>query len=303
MFVDGALVSSEDARVSARAHALAYGTGTFDGIRATWNERQQELYLLEPHAHFQRLKHSANALGLTLAYEPDELVEATRALLRANDAQEDVYVRPILFLAGELLTVRMHDIETRLIVYVTPFPAGYVPIAGVTSIVSSWRRIPDSAMPLRAKITGSYVNPALAKSEAAQAGVDEALLLTAEGKVCEASTANIFLHRDGVWITPSVNQDILEGITRSQAICLLEQQFGEKVVERAVDRSELYLADEAFLCGTAVQLAPLIEVDRRPVGDGKPGAQTLELMNVFAAIMRRESDLYPNWTTPVYSQP
>jgi len=300
VFVDGAFVESDAARLSVKAHVVSYGTGIFDGVRATWNEEHEELYLLEPLAHFERLQLSAKALSLPFDYSPQELVEATRVLLRTNNAREDTYVRPILLLTGELLPVRMHDIETRLVIYATPFPAGYVPTTGVRCLVSSWRRVPDTAMPVRAKINGSYVNPALAKTEAVQAGVDEAILLTIDGNVSEASTANIFLRRGDTWITPAVTEDILEGITRRQLIELIQGQLGGRVVERVVDRSELYICDEALLCGTAVQVAPLVEVDRRPVGSGLPGEQTLELMRMLGAILRAESGLYPEWTTRVY---
>lgn len=300
VFVDGDFVPGDEAHVSVKAHAVSYGTGTFEGMRATWNEEHEELYLLEPLAHYERLQRSANALGLPLAYSAPELVDATVELLRRNEARADTYVRPILLLAGEVLMVRMHDIEARLVIYASPFPAGYIPVSGVRCLVSSWRRIPDASLPLRAKIIGSYVNPALAKSEALQAGLDEAIMLTIDGDVCEASTSNVFLRRGGAWVTPAASDDILEGVTRREAMELIDGELGEPVLERAVDRSELYVCDEAFLCGTAVHLAPVIEIDRRPVADGRPGERTLTLMETLAAIARAESDLHPDWTTPVY---
>jgi branched-chain amino acid aminotransferase len=300
VFVDGEFVSGDEARLSVKAHAVSYGTGTFDGMRATWNAEREELYLLEPLAHYERLRRSANALALPLGNSPEELVEATVELLRRNEAREDCYVRPILLLAGDVLMVRMHDIESRLIIYADRFPAGYVPASGVRCLVSSWRRIPDASMPLRAKIIGSYVNPALAKTEALHAGLDEAILLTLEGNVCEASTSNIFLRRGSTWVTPAITEDILEGVTRRQVIELIGEELGERVVERAVDRSELYVCDEALLCGTAVQVVPAVEVDRRPVADGRPGERTLRLMASLDAISRREDDRHHAWTVPVY---
>jgi branched-chain amino acid aminotransferase len=299
VFVDGAFVSADDARVSVRSHALSYGTGTIEGIRATWSEDRQELYLMEPLAHYERLRLSANALGLPLDRSPRELVDVTVELLRRNRVRADAYVRPMLFLAGDQLSVRLHDIEPRLVIYVAPFPAGYIPVEGVRSLVSSWRRIPDAAMPVRAKIIGSYVNSALAKTEAVRAGLDEAIMLTVDGDVAEASTANVFLRRGEQWITPPVTDDILEGITRRQVMELIAQELGEPVVERTVDRSELYVSDEALLCGTAVHVVPLIEVDRRPVGDGLPGRRTRTLMKSFAAIASREDSRYEHWTVKV----
>jgi branched-chain amino acid aminotransferase len=302
VFVDGAFVSCDDARLSVHANALSYGTGTFEGMRGTWNEDADELYLLEPLAHYERMQRSANALALPFPCPAQELVDITVELLRRNAARSDVYVRPVLLLAGEELPVRMHDIATRLSIAVSPFPARYINPAGVCCLVSSWRRAPDSCMPMRAKIIGSYVGPALAKTEAVLAGFDEALLLTLDGHVAEATTANIFLRRGGEWITPAVTEDILEGITRRQVIELIAEDLGAPVIERAVDRSELYVCDEALLCGTAVQVVPLVEVDRRPVGAGRPGKRTLALMEALSAIARRSVERHRDWTTPVWGR-
>jgi len=230
------------------------------------------------------------------------LVDITVQLLRRNEARSDIYVRPILLLAGEVLQVRMHDIATRFSVAVSPFPAKYIDPAGVRCLVSSWRRSPDSTIPVRAKIIGSYVGPALAKTEAVLAGFDEAIMLTVDGSVAEATTSNIFLRRGDHWVTPAVTDDILEGITRRQVIDLIGEELSEPVVERSVDRSELYVCDEALLCGTAVQVVPLVEVDRRPVASGRPGERTLRLMEVLAAIARGESDHHRGWTTPVWGR-
>jgi branched-chain amino acid aminotransferase len=301
-FVDGAFVPVAEAAVSVHANALSYGTGTFEGMRATWNADARELYLLEPGAHYERMQRSANALGLTLPYSTEELVAFTVELLRRNEARRDVYVRPILLLVGEVLPVRMHEIDVRFSIAVSPFPAKYVDPEGVRCLVSSWRRSPDTTMPLRAKVIGSYVGPALAKTEAVQAGFDEALMLTVEGALAEATTSNVFLRRDSEWITPAPDQDILEGITRREVIELIGERLGERVVERSVDRSELYVCDEALLSGTAVQIVPLVEVDRRPVGDGRPGVRTRRLMQLLAAIARRETSAHPEWTTPVWGE-
>lgn len=300
VYLDGAYVSREDARLSVHAHAVSYGTGTFEGMRAIWNEEAQGLYLLEPAPHYERMRRSANALGMTLPYSTDELVATTAELLRRNEARSDTYVRPILLFSDEVLQVRMHDLETRFSIALSPFPAKYIDPAGVRCLVSSWRRSPDSTIPVRAKIIGSYVGPALAKTEAVLAGFDEAIMLTVDGAVAEASTSNIFLRRGDAWITPSPADDILEGITRREVIELIAEDLGEGVVERTVDRSELYVSDEALLCGTAVQVVPLVEVDRRPVGDGRAGARTLRLMESLHAISRREDNRHHDWTIPVW---
>jgi branched-chain amino acid aminotransferase len=272
-------------------------------MRAIWNGDAQELYLLEPAAHYGRMRSSANALGMTLPHSTDELVAATAELLRRNEARCDTYVRPILPFSAEALQVRMHNLETRFSIALSPFPAKYIDPAGVRCLVSSWRRSPDSTIPVRAKIIGNYVGPALAKTEAVVAGFDEAIMLTVDGAVAEASTSNIFVRRGATWITPSPADDILEGITRREVMELIGEDLGDEVVERTVDRSELYVCDEALLCGTAVQIVPVVEVDRRPVGDGRAGARTLKLMGSLHAISRRDDDRHHDWTVPVWERP
>ena len=300
VYVDGAFTTADDARISPRAHAVSYGTGTFEGMRAVWSDTAQELFLLEPRAHYDRMQRSANALGLVLPHSPRKLVELTVELLRHNEVREDTYVRPILMLGGDVLKVQMHDVATRFSIALSPFPARYIDPAGVRCVVSSWRRQPDTTIPLRAKVIGTYAGPALAKTEAVQAGFDEAIMLTVDGHVCEATTSNIFVRRGRDWITPPPSDDILEGITRREVMELIGEDFGETVVERSLDRSELYVCDEALLCGTAVQIVPLVEVDRRRIGSGRPGARTLRLAESLAAIACRADRRHHDWTTPVW---
>jgi branched-chain amino acid aminotransferase len=300
VYVDGAFVSAEDARVSARAHVLSYGTGTFEGMRAIWNDAAQELYLLEPKAHYERMHRSARALGVSLPSGSSELVEITIELLRRNAVRSDVYIRPIGMLSGDVLHVRMHDVETRFMIVLSPFPARYVDPSGVRCMVSSWLRQPSTTIPLGAKVIGSYVGPALAKTEALLAGFDEALMLTLDGRVAEATTANLFLRRGTHWITPPPYDAILEGITRREVRELIEEDLGERVTERSIDRGELYVCDEALLCGTAVQIVPMVEVDHRLIGSGNPGERTLTLMESLHAISRRDVERHLDWTTPVW---
>lgn len=301
IFVDGRFTPSEDARVSAHANALSYGTGTFEGIRACWSSDLQELFLLEAEAHYARMQRSAHILGLTLPYLPAELVDLTAELLRRNEVRSDAYVRPLLLLAGEDLPVRMHDIEQRFSIAATPIPGDYIPAQGVRCAVSSWRRCPDTAVPVRAKVVGSYAGPALAKTEAARSGYDEAIMLSLGGYVAEATTSNIFVRFEDSWITPPVTDDILEGITREQVMTLIGEDLDAPVIQRSIHRSELYICDEALLCGTAAIVAPVVEVDGRQVGDGAPGKATATLNHNLRAIARRTDDRHPEWTTPVYA--
>jgi branched-chain amino acid aminotransferase len=300
VFVDGAFVKADEARVSVHAHALSYGTGTFEGIRAWWNPDRRELYLLEALEHYRRLARSARILGLNLLPTPEELVSTTAELLRRNDVRADAYIRPLLIQSGEVLTVRMHDVAARLSIAVTPMPGDYIDPGGVRCVVSSWRRAPDVAAANRAKVTGGYTGPALAKTEAVRQGFDEAIMLTVDGFVAEATTSNLLLRIGDGWATPPGTDDILEGITRRQVMSLIAETTGRQVAERRVHRTELYTADETLLCGTAAGVVPVVEIDGRPVGTGTPGEQTKALAALLRAIARRADDRHPEWTTPVY---
>jgi branched-chain amino acid aminotransferase len=301
VFLDGEFVPLEAARVSVHAHALSYGTGVFEGIRAASNEGHRDLYLLQAHEHYERMHLSARAIGLALPVSTDELVAATIELLRRNDLRGDAYVRPLFLLSGEVLTVRIDQVETRLSIAAWSFEDAYIDPSDVQCMVSSWRRAPDSTLPVRAKVIGSYVGPALAKTEALSAGFQEAIMLTAEGSVAEASTSNVFIRRGDTWSTPAVTEDILEGITRQEVMELIREELDEPVIERPIDRSELYICDEMLICGTAVEVVPVLGVDRRPVGSGSAGERTLRLRRSLRAIARRQDTRHPEWTTPVHA--
>jgi branched-chain amino acid aminotransferase len=302
VLVDGEITSADAARVSVHANALAYGTGTFEGIRAWWNAEHEQLYLFEAEAHYARLERSARILGLKLPISPDHLMELTIELLRRNEVRCDAYIRPLLIQHGEELPVRMHGVPTRLSVAVTPTPGDYISPDGVRCMVSTWRRAPDSCTPNRAKVTGTYSGPSLAKTEAVTHGFDEAIMLTIDGHVAEATTSNVVLRFGEKWVTPPVTDDILEGITRAQVMRLLHESTGAPVRQRRIHRSELYVCDEALLCGTAAVVVPVIDVDGRQVADGKPGAVTLELNRTLRAIARRQDERHAEWTTPVYEK-
>lgn len=300
VLVDGDFLPAADARVSPYANVLSYGTGTFDGIRAFWNPDHEDLYLLEADAHYDRMHRSARILGLAMPYRTPDLVELTAELLRRNRVREDAYVRPVLFLAGEVLPVRMHDVSTRLTVAVTPFPGDYASPHGVRCKVSTWRRAPDVTVPVRAKVIGSYIGPALAKTEAVRAGFDDALMLTLDGFVAEATTSNVFVRVGDVWATPPVTDDILPGITRRQVMDLISEYTGQNVSERHIHRSELFACDEVLLCGTATTVAGVVNVDGAEIGSGAVGEMTSRLHDDIRAIARRKSPRHSEWTTPVY---
>jgi branched-chain amino acid aminotransferase len=300
--VDGEVVEQAAAALSVHAHAVSYGTGTFEGIRAFWNDDVQELYLSEAIGHYARLHRSARMLGLAVEFSVDELLAMTRELLRRNDVRADAYLRPILLQSGAALPVRMHDVATRLSIAVTPLAGEYAASAGVRCMVSSWRRASDVTAPIRAKVIGSYVGPSLAKTEAVRAGYDEAIMLTLDGYVAEATTSNILMRFGDTWSTPPGTDDILEGITRAQVMSLLAEDTGRRVVERRIHRSELYAADEVLLCGTATTVVPVVEVDGRRVAEGTPRPTTLRLREDLWTIARRQDSRHPEWTTPVYQE-
>jgi branched-chain amino acid aminotransferase len=300
VFFDGEYKRYQDVHLGLMTHALHYGTGCFEGIRAYWNPNQEQLFALLVKPHFKRLRNSAKILQIELPFTDDEMLEATVEILRRNGYREDVYVRPLAFKSAEEIGVRLHNLKSSFAIYTAPFGA-YVDVEkGIRCMVSSWRRIDDNAAPARAKVTGIYVNSALAKTEANQNGFEEAIVLTQEGHVSEGSAENIFIVRDGVLITPPASDNILEGVTRNVIMELASQDLGLKVVERSIDRSELYVADEVFMCGTGAQVSPVLEIDRRTIGDGDMGPITRELQKIYFDVCYGRIEERLDWLTPIY---
>ncbi|HEY2704792.1 MAG TPA: branched-chain amino acid transaminase [Candidatus Dormibacteraeota bacterium] len=300
VFYDGEIRRYADSRLGLMTHALHYGTGCFEGIRAYWVEEQQQLFAFRMSEHFERLRDSSKILLMDLPLSTEELCAITSELLRRNGWRQDVYIRPLVYKSSEEIGVRLHGLKDGFLVFTAPFGA-YVDIdAGIRCMVSSWRRIDDNVAPARSKCTGIYVNSALAKTEAMQNGFDEAIMLTHEGHVCEGSAENIFIVRNGTLITPPESDNILEGITRATLIHLATEEMGLEVVQRSIDRSELYVADEVFLCGTGAQVSPVIEIDRRRIGDGEPGPLTSRIQTDYFAVCKGRNPKYRDWLTAVY---
>ena len=298
-YLGGKFLPIREAKISVMTHAFNYGTGVFEGVRAYWNAEEEQLYGLNFREHYARLTRSCKILRLNLPHSVEDLVDITIELLRKCGYREDAYIRPVVFKSSELIGVRLHNLEDSFTVFAVPF-GNYVAIEGGISVqVSSWRRVDDNAIPARAKITGSYVNAALAKTEAEESGFDEAIVLTDDGHVSEGSSANLMLVRDGKIITPAATDNILEGIVRS-SVMRIAQDEGIAVQERSIDRTELYLADEIFLCGTGAQISPVTSVDHRPVGDGKIGTLTRRISDVYFRAVRGDHEKYRAWVTPVY---
>ena len=300
VYFEGEFARYHDVKLGLMTHALHYGTGCFEGIRAYWNARQEQLHLLQAPAHYDRMQRNANVLRMKLPHTTEELVDITVELLRRNQFKSDTYIRPLLYAASEDIGVRFHNLKYGFFIYAIPF-GNYVEIeAGIRCMVSSWRRVPDESLPARAKVTGAYAQSALAKTEAVEAGYDEAIVLTIDGHVSEGSAENLFMYKDGVFVTPPVTDDILEGVTRLLIMRMIREELGKTVVERSIDRTELYTCDELLLCGTGAQISPVVEVDRRMVGDGRVGEFTQELQSIYFGAVRGESPKHKDWTIPVY---
>jgi len=292
-------VPLSEAKIGVLTHALHYGTACFDGIRGNWNKEKQELYLFRLKEHYQRLHKGCRILKIDLPYTIDELCRLTVEVVNKSGYQEDVYVRPLAYKSQQAIGVKLHDLEDDFLIVVATLPAYLDTDKGVRCCVSSWRRIDDTMIPARGKITGIYVNSALAKTEANIRGFDEAILLTHDGHVAEGSGENIFLVIDDKLVTPPSSDNILLGITRDTVMKLAKNELGIETEERTVDRTELYTADEAFFTGTAAHVTPIIEVDERQVGDGKIGKFTQKLQELYFDVIRGKNPKYLDWCTPV----
>ena len=299
VYFRGEYVPLGEARIGILTHALHYGTGVFEGIRGYWNDAEQELYLVRPREHYARWKQNCGLLCIDVPESAEHLCEITSELARRNSFHTDIYIRPLAYKSAERVGVRTDD-EDAFALVALPFGA-YLPDKGLHAGVSAWRRIDDNAIPARGKICGAYVNSVLASDDARRAGFDEALLLNESGHVAEGATCNLFMVRKGRLITPSITENVLEGITRDSVIEMARHQLGISVTERPIDRSELYICDELFLTGTAVGVAPVVRVDHRPVGSGEVGAIASEMQRVYFDAVRGYLPAYRKWLLPAFA--
>lgn len=302
-FFKGKIVPIEEATVSVMNHALNYGTAAFGGMRAYWSADEAQLFIFRPLDHFKRLLNSAKLLFIDLPYTAEDLRDILVELLRVEGFKENTYIRPLVYKSLDGIGVKLHGVPGDFTMFGFPF-GDYISADNTALNVgfSSWTRINDNMIPARGKISGSYINSALIKSEAEMNGFDEALVLNEDGHVAEASSANFFIFRGGKAITPPLSADILEGITRSTVISLLTEVMGIEVVERNIDRTEVYLADEAMLCGTAVQVAAITKVDHRPLANGKMGPMVAQLRETFFQMAAGRLPQYRSWLHGVYAK-
>ncbi len=301
-YFKGRIVPYSDARVGVLTHALNYGTAAFGGVRAYWNAAEEQLYLFRPEDHYRRFLSSARLLLMDFDQTPASLTQITIDLLRTEGYRQDVYVRPLAYKADEAIGVRLHGLINELSIVAVPFDRYVANDTSAHVTFSSWRRVDDNMIPARGKLSGSYANSAFIKTDAALAGFDEALVLTQEGHVSEGSAENIFMMRDGVLVTPPVTENILEGITRRTVMELAQRELGLTVVERPIDRTEVYLCEEFFLTGSAAQITAATQVDYRKIGTGEMGPVATRLRELFIDLVRGCLPAYRDWNTPVFAK-
>lgn len=298
-FFQDKVVKTEDATVSIMTNALQYGTAVFGGIRGYWNEKGKFLNVFRIDDHYERFLKSIKIIGVSISYDKQKLISLTLDLIKKNAPQTDTYFRPFAYAGSPNLSPNLErDSSFDFALYMLPM-GEYLPVSkGLSVIVSSWRRVSDNAIPCRAKISGAYINSALARKEANSRSYDEALLLTNDGHVAEGSAENLFIVRDGVLVTPAKSDDILEGITR-KTVLQLAKDLKIPTEERTIDRTELYICDEAFFSGTGVQVAWISKIDDRQVGMGKRGPITSKLQDLFFRVVKGDEAKYSSWGTKI----
>jgi branched-chain amino acid aminotransferase len=299
-YFNGAIVPYGQAKVGVLTHALNYGTAAFGGMRGYWNPEQQQLYLFRPYEHFRRFLNSAKLLRMSFDHTPESLTGVTMELVATEGYRRDIYLRPLAYKADEIIGVKLHGLKDELSIVAVPFDLYVANDTNAHVTFSAWRRVEDNSIPARGKISGAYASSALVKSDAVLAGFDEALVLTHDGHVSEGSAMNIFMLRDGMLATPPVTDNILEGITRQTVIELASREIGLPVVERSIDRTEVYLCEEFFMTGTAAQITAVTRVDHRPIGSGQMGPVTAQLRQCFDDVVRGRNPAYRHWLAPVY---
>ena len=299
-FFEGKIVPISEARVDVRTNTLQYGTGVFEGIRSYWAPEKKKNYVFRIRSHYERFLDSCKIMMINVRYSIDELCSITLELLKKEGYREDSYVRPFAYNSGLNIGPKLIHNEQDLFIYTIPL-GEYLNLSKPISVcVSSWLRIPDNCIPPRAKISGSYVNAALQKTEALLSGYEEAITLSSDGQhVSEGSAMNLFIIKNNKIYTPPVYNDILEGVTRNTIIELIKNELNMDVCERQIDRTELYTANELFFCGTGAQVSPIGLVDSRIIGNGKMGELTKKIQELYFKTVKNELKKYSEWCTEV----
>ena len=296
----GSFMPLEEANVGIMTHALHYGTAVFEGIRGNWNNDHKKLYIFRLREHMERLLQGCSILRMMLPLSVDDLCDITVKMVEQCGYTEDIYIRPVAYKSAEkVANLKLPELEDDFFVLAIPFGKYIDSDGAIKCCTSSWRRTDDTMIPPRVKLAGIYINSILAKSDAVLSGFDEAILLNQDGHVCEGSGENIFVIKDGAISTPSLDSNVLPGITRDTVKTLIQQELGLNLIERSIDRSELYLADEVFLTGTAAHLTPVGQIDHRNIQSGGVGPITKELSRLYFQIVRGDNAKYIDFCTPV----
>ena len=297
VWFDGKYIPTEKAQVPITTHAIHYGTSVFEGIRAYWNGKN--LYVFRLNEHIKRFRKSGQYYNISLNFSDKEIIDAVIGICKKNNIKKSCYIRPFYFVGD--YGINLHVTEkapTNVAIFTFPF-GDLFNKNGITAGVVSWRKFSDASTPPQAKMGGNYLNSIIATQEAKRNGIDEAILLDQNGNVSEAPGENIFIVRDGQLATPSLSSSALEGITRD-AIIKIAKDLDVDITERDITRSELVTSDEIFLTGTAAEITPIISMDSKKIGDGKPGDITRKMMEEYTEIVMNNNNDYAHWLTAVY---
>jgi len=300
VWLDGEVIPLSEAVFPVSTISASASTAVFEGIRGYWHQEQDQLYVFRCPEHMHRLDNSMKMVWMTRNFSWDQLVKAGLDLLRTNHANQNYYLRGFAFNSGRGFFAEAHNLATHLLLETLPIPSNLEAIKELACCISSWTRVADHIMPPRIKCGSNYANNRRALQEAQTNGYDDAILLNAQGKVTEATVACVFMVRDGQLITSPVTSGILESITRATLLELAAEDLGLTVLERDIDRTELYIADEVFCCGTGREIAAVTSVDRFTVGDGGVGPLTQQIVDTYRAVVHGQHPDYQDWCSPVW---
>ena len=299
-FFKGDFVDIKNANVNIQTHALHYGTAVFEGIRGNWNTTNDSMIIFRLREHYERLIRGTRILLIDIPYDVDELCNITTDLVHKSGYKQDVYIRPIAYKSAEkIANLKLPELENDFALMIIPFGDYIDSSRAINCCTSSWRRLDDTNIPPRVKISGNYVNSILAKTEAVLAGFDEAIILNQSGSVSEGSGENLFIINDGEITTPPLSDNNLDGITRNCVFEIAKQELGIQIKEKTIFRSELYLADEVFLTGTAAHITPVGQLDKRTIGTGDTGEITTKIQSLYSDFVRGNNSKYLDWCTSV----
>lgn len=299
-FFKGDFVDIKNANVNIQTHALHYGTAVFEGIRGNWNTTNDSMIIFRLREHYERLIRGTRILLIDIPYDVDELCNITTDLVHKSGYKQDVYIRPIAYKSAEkIANLKLPELENDFALMIIPFGDYIDSSRAINCCTSSWRRLDDTNIPPRVKISGNYVNSILAKTEAVLAGFDEAIILNQSGSVSEGSGENLFIINDGEITTPPLSDNNLDGITRNCVFEIAKQELGIQIKEKTIFRSELYLADEVFLTGTAAHITSVGQLDKRTIGTGDTGEITTKIQSLYSDIVRGNNSKYLDWCTSV----